>query len=137
MSTYTPDRWIIVKIQSVGKEPYYRVLAGWYGGFIHGDSWKLSSGIEKTIDRGTHYEMLQSSGSTYLCPKGSHGCSAYMASIYQGFAEDCEKNGMIFAEVDEKFIPLLEAGGPQPLPPKPKQKKPRKLTKKELKELDF
>jgi len=136
MSTYTPDRWIIVKIQSVGNEPYYRVLAGWYGGFTQGDSWKLSSGIEKSIDRGTHYEMLQSSGSTYLCPKGSHGCSSYMASIYSGFVKDCIENGMIFEAVDENFIPLLEPGGLQLLP-KLKQKKPRKLTKKELKELDF
>lgn len=136
MSTYKPDRWIIVKIQAVGQEAYYRVFAGWYGGFTQGDSWKLSSGIEKSIDHGTHYEFPQSSGSTYLCHKGSHGCSSYMASIYRGFAEDCEKNGMIFEAVDENFIPLLESSVPVPAPVK-KPRKPRKLSKDELKKVDF
>ena len=135
MSTYTPDRWVLVKIQAVGHEPYYRVFAGWYGGFTHGDSWKLSSGVEKSIDHNTHYEFPQSSGSVYLCHKGSHGMSAYMMSVFANFKDDCAKNGMLFELVDDGIIPLLETA--DPAPSKPKQKKPRKLTKAEQKELDF
>jgi len=108
MSTYTPDCWIIVKIQSIGKEPYYRILAGWYGGFTTGDSWKLSSGIEKSFDRGDHYEILNASGSTYICYKGGHGLSGYTAGIYSHYAVDCRANGMLFEQVEESFIPLLE-----------------------------
>jgi hypothetical protein len=137
MSIYTPDRWVIVKIQTVGTEPYYRILAGWYGGFTQGDSWKLSSGIEKSIDFGTYYEFPQSSGSTYKCYKGAHGMSMYMMSMFSHFKDDCEKNGMLFELVDESFVPMLEVAEPPKEVPKKKPRKPKKLTKSELKELDF
>ena len=137
MSTYTPDRWVIVKIQSVGKEAYYRVLAGWYGGLTQGDSWKLSSGIEKAIDHGTHYEMPQSSGSVYICHKGAHGMSMYTSSIFAGFKDDCEKNGILFELMDETFVPLLEIAPVVKQKPTPKPRKAKKLTKAEQKDLDF
>lgn len=137
MSTYTPDRWVLVKIQAVGHEPYYRVLAGWYGGFTQGDSWKLSSGVEKSIDHGKYYEMPQSSGSVYICHKGAHGMSMYTSSIFAKFQDDCEKTGMLFELVDENFIPLLEVAPVVEPKPVPKPRKAKKLTKTELKDLDF
>jgi hypothetical protein len=131
MSTYTPDRWVLVKIQAAGKEAYYRVLAGWYGGYTQGDSWKLSSGLEKALEHDKHYEMPQSSGSTYLCYKAAYGMSSYMHSVFEGFKKDAEKIGMVFELLDEGAIPLLEAA-----PVKP-EREPRQLAKEELKNLDF
>lgn len=110
MSTYTPDRWVIVKIQAVGHESYYRILAGWAGGYTSGDSWKLSSGIEKSFDRGDHYEIPNSSGSIYFCYKRAYGLSAYTASIYSNFKANSEKEGILLDIVDKDFIPLLEDG---------------------------
>lgn len=136
MSTYTPDRWVLVKIQAAGREEYYRVFAGWYGGFTQGDSWKLSSGVEKSIDHGTHYEFPQTSGSVYICHKGCYGMSGYMASVYANFKDQCEKDGILFDQTEQSFIPLLEIA-PAVKPVTKKIRKPKKLSKAELKDLDF
>ena len=45
MSTYTPDSWVIVKIQSEKYGTLHKVLAGWSGSYLYGASWKMSSGI--------------------------------------------------------------------------------------------
>ena len=86
MSIYTPDRWILVKLTST-ESTYYRVLASWYGGYTEGDSWKLSSGIEKTIEYPDRYEYLNSSGSLYICYKGAEGTSNYTRGIFESYAK--------------------------------------------------
>lgn len=116
MREYTPDRWVIVKIQkNKDSEAYYRVFAGWYGGYTQGDSWKMSSGIEKSIDKGDYYEIHNASGSIYKCFKGTLedgtrggdlGMSGYMSMVYLDYKKQAEETGMIFETVD--FIPLLE-----------------------------
>ena len=50
---YTPDNWVIVKIVYNGKT-IYKVLGGWYGNFVTGDSWKLNSGIT-SVDEDENY----------------------------------------------------------------------------------
>ena len=85
MSTYTPDSWVIVKIQYEKCETIYRVLAGWSGSYLYGASWKLSSGIVTFEDKGEHYESLQDSGSTYVLYKSSERMSAIMASTFASF----------------------------------------------------
>ena len=41
MTDYTPDKWIVVKIEG-GEFPLtYKVFACWYGGYLNGDSWKI------------------------------------------------------------------------------------------------
>lgn len=45
MSVYAPDSWTVVKLN--GNDPHYRVLASWAGGYLNGDSWKLSSGLRR------------------------------------------------------------------------------------------
>lgn len=85
MSTYTPDSWVIVKIQSEKYGTIYKVLAGWSGSYLYGASWKLSSGIVTFEDKGEHYESLQDSGSTYVLYKSSERMSAIMASTFASF----------------------------------------------------
>ena len=85
MSTYTPDSWVIVKIQSEKYGTIYKVLAGWSGSYLYGASWKLSSGIVTFEDKGEHYESLQDSGSTYILYKSSERMSAIMASTFASF----------------------------------------------------
>ena len=41
---YTPDNWVIIEIKSEAK-PFYKVLAGWSGGYGGGGSWRMNSGI--------------------------------------------------------------------------------------------
>ena len=82
MSTYTPERWVIVELKTP-KETLFKVLASWYGGYCGSDSWKLSSGLT-LIDKKEHaYEFHNFSGSVYVCHRESYGMSLYTASIFE------------------------------------------------------
>lgn len=115
MSTYTPDRWVVVKIESPGEEAWYRVFAGWYGGFTSGDSWKMSSGIVKAVEYEDRYEVENTSGSIYVCYKGTLedgsrggdlGVSGYMIAVLQSFQKQYAEKQVTLEVVD--FMPLLE-----------------------------
>jgi hypothetical protein len=79
MSTYTPDRWLIVKIN--GNDPHYRVFGSWYGGYAGSDSWKLNSGITEVKEEGDWYLFSGTSGSVYRCHKKGYGTSGYGAGV--------------------------------------------------------
>ena len=100
MSTYTPDSWVIVKIQSEKYGTLYKVLAGWSGSYLYGASWKLSSGIVTFEDKGEHYESLQDSGSTYILHKSSERMSAIMASTFASFKEQLKGNNGTIEVID-------------------------------------
>ena len=91
MKQYTPDRWVILTIKTPD-ESIDKVFAGWYGGYVTGDTWKLSSGIVDIVDNDNCVEFVNHSGSVYRCYKECYGMSAHMNSIYQNWlAEtDCE-----------------------------------------------
>jgi len=67
---YQPDNWIILKIKGEGS-CYYKVLAGWSGGYLDGDSWRANSGIVKIEQTDTHYNFIGETGSVYKCHKES------------------------------------------------------------------
>ncbi len=113
MSEYVPDRWVIIKIKPPESEAWYRVFAGWYGGFANGDSWKMSSGITKAYDRGNYYDIHNTSGSIYKCWKGEcgdrsgdTGMSGYMTNVFFNFKQQYDAENIIFEVID--FVPLLE-----------------------------
>jgi hypothetical protein len=82
MSEYTPDRWIMLEITSKKLGTIRKIFAGWYGGFMGSDSWKLNSGVVATrIDDSGHYEFTGQSGSVYCCHANTHGMSGYMAQV--------------------------------------------------------
>lgn len=99
---YTPDRWVIIEIDT-GKEKFNKVLAGWYGGYLNGDSWKINSGNEKELEFDDRWEFYGFSGSTYVCYKNAYGMSAYMAQILAGFQKQVPKgtNIKILPEYDK------------------------------------
>ena len=97
---YTPDSWVIVKIQSEKYGTIYKVLAGWSGSYLYGASWKLSSGIVTFEDKGEHYESLQDSGSTYMLYKSSERMSAIMASTFASFEEQLKGNDGTIEVID-------------------------------------
>ena len=100
MSKYTPDSWVIVKIQFEKYETIHEVLAGWAGSYLYGASWKLSSGIVTFEDKGEHYESLQDSGSTYILYKSSERMSAIMASTFASFEEQLKCNDGTIEVID-------------------------------------
>ena len=100
MSTYTPDSWVIVKIQSEKYGTIHKVLAGWSGSYLYGASWKLSSGIATFEDKGLYYESLQDSGSTYVLYKSSERMSAIVASTFASFKEQLKGNDDTIEVID-------------------------------------
>jgi len=64
MNEYTPDKWLVVKIEG-GKFPLtYKVFANWHGGYMDsGGSWKLNRVITKVTKAKKHYIFRGFSGS--------------------------------------------------------------------------
>ena len=77
---YSPHRWVVLEVSN-GKETTRKVFAGWHGGYLDGDSWKLNSGNVKEEEFEDRWEFTGYSGSVYVCYKNAHGLSGYMAQV--------------------------------------------------------
>ena len=86
MSKYTPDNWVVLKITNEG-ETLYKVLAGWSGGYLDGDSWRMNSGITRVEDHETYYSFYGYSGSVYKVWKGHYGLRMNNAGVYNQLKE--------------------------------------------------
>lgn len=85
-SFYRPNNWVVIKLDD-GKDPHYRVLAGWSGGYLDGDSWRMNSGITGVEESDDYYYFSGSSGSTYRCGKGSYILRMNTAGIWARLQE--------------------------------------------------
>ena len=74
--TYTPDSWVVINIGE-----HWKVLATWYGSYLLGDDWRLSSGVDGIIEEDTYWVISNVSGSTYICYKSAEGLSSLGADI--------------------------------------------------------
>lgn len=101
MSEYNPDKWVIVKFKR-DQETWHKVLGSWYGGYLDGDSWRLSSGLERIEEDGEFYLMHNFSGSVYRCHKKMEGMHMTSAGIFETIKEEGTKNGV---EID-----IIEVG---------------------------
>ena len=107
MNTYTPDRWVIVEMNSAKHGKIRKVLASWYGGYGGSDSWKLSSGNLEMIDKGDFYEIPQESGSTYKCYKQAAGMSNYTSGILYSWQKQlAEVNDGTTMEIVEDYVTI-------------------------------
>jgi len=75
---YTPDRWVLLEI-----EPYklYKVLAGWNGGYLSADEWRINSGIKSLTDEGQYFTATGHSGSEYRLYKDAEGFNKISADV--------------------------------------------------------
>lgn len=96
MNEYTPDRWVIVRINS-SEGKIDKILSSWYGGFAGSDEWRFSSGItkieEKLDHQYPHYLIHNHSGSIYTCHKNNIGMSTYTSSVYNSYMKKVEEIG--------------------------------------------
>ena len=83
---YTPDNWIIVKI-ILPDEVGYKILAGWSGGYLHGNAWKMNSGITKAEEDGNYILFHGYSSSVYRCHKESETLRMNCAYIFEQLQE--------------------------------------------------
>ena len=85
---YAPDCWKIVELTNTATgESHKRVLCSWYGGYLGGDSWKLSSGNLEPEDHGDYYTVPQHSGSVYQLYKHRERVSGMMENVFLSFQD--------------------------------------------------
>lgn len=100
MNEYQPDRWVIIELKNKG-ETLYKVLAGWSGSYLYGESWKLNSGITEVEDKDDYYLFHGYSSSVYKCYKKSYGFNNMTASVLESLKKQAE-------DVEDVEIELLE-----------------------------
>ncbi len=68
-----PDKWAIVKITKDDAPVLYKVLAGYYGGYLGSNSWRMNSGIVSVDYEADYYHFNGESGSCYKCHHDDYG----------------------------------------------------------------
>jgi hypothetical protein len=81
MTTYTPDSWQIIKINTTPS--LYKILGGWSGSYLHVDSWRINSGIKTYIEHDEYISFIGHSGSVYNCHKDNERMTMLMSYIYE------------------------------------------------------
>lgn len=102
MSNYAPDCWVIVRINHK-RDPFCKVLAGWSGGYLDKDSWRLSSGLANIVEDGEFYLMHNKSGSVYKCHKHSEGMNSLSGSIFAKMEEVGDVKIITVEEFNKEF----------------------------------
>lgn len=78
MAEYRPEEWVLIQID----EDTVKVFAGWRGGYISSDSWRMNSGIAEVKEDGDYWLFIGHSGSIYRCRKEYYGIkSPYNESV--------------------------------------------------------
>lgn len=96
MTDHYPDNWVVLKIkEGKGTVPFYRVLAGWSGGYLGSDSWQMNSGITEVKEDDDYYEFHGRSGSVYRCHKNSYGLRMNNAGIYNKLIKQQQFKGQL------------------------------------------
>ncbi len=105
-----PDKWVILKIESHKSHLHYRVLAGW--DFYLEEKWQLNSGIISVKSSKTAYEFFGTSGSCYVCHKGSYGFTKLSAQIFKQLKEQYEEIQLLSGNIDFMNFPFskIESG---------------------------
>ena len=82
MSEY-PDNWVVLEILTQDHKPIYKVLAGWSGGYLGSDCWKLNSGIVEVRELDNSWVFIGHSGNQYVCDKDQYKLRMNNAGIYE------------------------------------------------------
>lgn len=75
---YTPDNWVIIKTKDT-----YKVLAGWSGGYLTPDNWKINSGIVSVTEDKDNYYFVGHSKSIYRCRKHSYCLRKHTIDVWE------------------------------------------------------
>lgn len=82
----TPDRWVVLEITN--EEGVFRkVLSGWQGGYLDGDSWRMSSVIVNETEMKHYNEYTTDSGSVYKCLHANEGLTSQTRNILEQLRE--------------------------------------------------
>lgn len=98
MSSYFPDKWVMLKFLSDGKTTY-KIFASWSGSYLYGDSWQLNSGCVKMVEEGDYYLFYGHSGSVYHCHRKMYGMTGYTHSIFESFKKKFDETKVATIEL--------------------------------------
>ena len=95
MTDYTPDKWVVVKIEG-GEFPLtYKVFGCWYGGYLGSNSWKMNSGIKYASEGDNCYLFEGYSGSIYKCYKNNYGAHMYGQGVLEDIIEKSKEHNVV------------------------------------------
>jgi hypothetical protein len=81
---YYPGYWVVIRAPEVCK-----LLCGFYGGYLDGDEWRMSSGITEVIEEDAdHYLIKNESGSVYKCHKKNEGLGRMTSPIFDRLRQE-------------------------------------------------
>ena len=102
MSEYIPDNWVVVKIPTAltASGYYYKVLAGWSGSYLYGDSWRVNSGITECVREEPYYLFYGSSGSCYKCHENRYGLRMSNSGVFN----DMKSGGCTLVDEDTNWM---------------------------------
>lgn len=83
-----PDKWVILELP----DGLYKVLAGWYGGYLGCNRWRINSGIKAVYYEDGYYIFEGFSGSLYKCFADSEGFMTETIGIYNKLKETYGNN---------------------------------------------
>ena len=106
MSEYKPHAWVIIHFKTEDAE-VYKVMGGWRGGYLYGDSWRLNSGIKEVRDNGDAYEFTGISGSVYICNKLDERMSGLMSMVYNSWENVIKGKDSLKIIKTYKFIKVV------------------------------
>ena len=103
---YAPHTWVVLKftqlVPDINEErSTYKVLAGWRGGYLDGDVWRMNSGITKCVRDGLSFRFHGYSGSEYVCNKNYYGFSSLTSSIFNQLEKEQEQGNYTVEVVDD------------------------------------
>lgn len=105
---YSPDNWVLLKIENDGRT-FFKILGGWRGGYLHGDSWRMSSIVESVEEDDRNYIFNNYSGSKYRCNKQQEGLSMVTSGVFSDFVNQVnETGGKIDISNVKDFVPMEE-----------------------------
>ena len=97
-----PQGWVILKF-STPTDTFYKIFSSWRGGYLDGDSWRLSSGSSHPptpSDCGKYWVWPQESGSCYHLPvNGEGGMSFYTERVLKEIISSPESYNWIIEKV--------------------------------------
>jgi hypothetical protein len=88
----TPDAWVILEIQDPihpGYPPRQKILSGWSGSYMYGDSWRMSSPVKQLNIKINQdfFTVDTESGSRYNLWKSRQGLRMSISGIYNELKE--------------------------------------------------
>jgi len=99
---HRPHGWVVLKFTNEG-DVFFKIFASWRGGYLDGDSWRLSSGAKEPPVLsycGKYWVWSQESGSCYHLPlHGEDGYTFYTAQILANIIIQSGENDVFIERV--------------------------------------